>query len=228
MKIFWKKYREGVVIFIYVAVVAGLLNFVAQPLFGWIKEKRIAAEERMLDQEIAQKKLREMPQLKEKVEIVKQEGERLDVFVDSDRALSLIESLEKLSNETGNEISIEIMDEGSDLGKAAEKKTKKKEGDLSNFLPGERYMTMRLKLAGDFNSTMKFLKRIENMQYFSDILSVKLSVLEKEDKTVTVTGPVLLGYDVRQTGQAKDPESDSVKYDNPIESIFEVVFYYED
>ena len=42
MKIFWKKYREGVVIFIYVAVVAGLLNFVAQPLFGWIKEAHLS------------------------------------------------------------------------------------------------------------------------------------------------------------------------------------------
>ena len=163
------------------------------------------------------------------MEIVRQEEGKLNVFFKQENALSLIQKIEELAIETGNDVSIEITAENSNPGKDAAKKASKEKDTVVTDLPGKDFLTMKLSLKGDFNSTMKFVRRVENMDYFSDIISLKISRDSTREESVTPTTPSIFQR-VDNQGEKEETvsgESEEKKYENPLKVIMEVVFYIE-
>ena len=228
MEEIWKKYKEIVVLFAYMALLAAMYIFVVKPLFLAIEEKKNYSEKMAVDQEIAQKKINDIPEIKEKMEAVNRMREELDVFFNQENALSLIERLESLSVETGNDITIEIIAENGSQTKSDVKKIKGKEtvGVVAD-LPGENFLMMRLSLVGGFDSTLDFMRRLENMNYFSDVISLKMSSYDKSS-SISSSGSVGAIFGGDTVGKTEEAEYSNVdKYENPLRVVLEVVFYQE-
>lgn len=223
----WEKYKELFIVTAYVLAVFVMIKVIAQPLLDKIEEKRIYAEEKKTDQEVIRKKIEELPAMKEKMETVNSEADRLNVFFRQDNALSLIEKLESLAAETGNDIKITIVSEDNSENKNKSQKSANKDkegvlGDLESF----NFLSVSLGLEGDFNSILKFMEKMENMEYFSDIVSLDIENVSEDDLRGISSG----GSVFQVTGNRSDnsPTREiSRKYENPLGATLEVIFYIE-
>jgi len=224
MKKIWENYKEVFILLAYAAFLIGLFVFIAKPLFSQIQEKRKYAEEKAVEKEITDKKIKELPQLKEKMAVIQQEEAKLNVFFSQENALPLIEKIETLAAETGNGIKIEIISEGgSSKDDARKNKDKDKEAIMSN-LPGANFIIVRLSLSGDFNSAARFIQKIENFDYFSDIISIKMSRIDRGDSRDRLKSGS--GFFNSNAGEnEKEADRKTYKYETPLEVILETAFY---
>lgn len=224
MKNFWEKYKEFVVVSAYIFFVVCLILFAIKPLFLSIDEKINYIGEQKANQEIKQKKIDELPSIKKKVDIIEQKKSQLDVFIDAEYALPLIEELEKLAQQTGNKINIEVKDNDSE--KKRKEKARNGTGDkeseslLDNFSEKD-FITLDLKLEGDFEGIMIFLNKLENMKYFSDVISLYISKKqEDENSDKSLPTDIFLGS---KSDQDISQESNASEF--PVNALIEVIFY---
>ncbi|EKE15943.1 MAG: hypothetical protein ACD_11C00072G0011 [uncultured bacterium] len=223
MKNIWKNYKEIIVIFAYFLIIAGLFLFVMKPLFSSIEEKRNHKEEQLIDQKIKQKKVGELPEYKNKIEMINQNKAEMDVFIDPEYALPLIELLEKMAEQTGNTIQIDVVEESKSELEQNKKAAKKDEESIKDFIPGENFLTMNIVLNGEFNNIMFFLKKLENMKYFSDIISIKIENMEEEIKNSSIKSDYFLDSE----NKAKDENVSVVNNSFLLKASLEAVFYKE-
>lgn len=227
MKKIWEKYKEVLILLVYGIFLALIFVSIIKPLFLQIKEKRNYAEEKAVEQDITQKKIQELPQLKEKMVVVKKEEAKLNVFFEQENALSLIEKLETLASETGNDIKIEIISENNSNTKDVTKKGRDdKSVNIITDLPGKEFLVMRLSLAGDFNSIIRFVRKIENFDYFSDIISIKISEKDKTgDSLKAIANTGILNTKIGNDEIADN--QDVYKYETPLDGVLDIVFYWK-
>lgn len=223
MKNIWNNYKEIIVLLAYAMIIAGLFSFVIKPLFADIEEKRNHKEEQLVDHKIKQKKVGELPEYKNKIELINQNKGDLGVFIDSKYALPLIELLEKIAEQTGNKIQIDVAEEDK-LEYNKNNNKEKEEDNIKDFVPSDNYLTMNIVLNGEFNSIMFFLKKLESMQYFSDVISIKIENAEEEfigsnksDNLLSVSA---------QSGGENIAVSDG-NLVLPLKASLEVIFYKE-
>jgi hypothetical protein len=227
MKKIWEKYKEFFILLVYIILFACIIMFVARPLFDKIREKRDYAEKKSIDMDITQEKIKELPQIKDKMELIGQKEKNLEIFFRQEDAISLIEHLEGLATETGNNITINIVEENNKIDKKDIKKNSKdKEVTIKGDLIDYNYLTMRIVLNGDFNSIHKFIKRTESMAYFSDIISLKLSQKNDtiDDQRKTINSSIFKGS---SAPVEEDVVEESRRYESPIDATLDVIFYTE-
>jgi len=138
--------------------------------------------------------------------------------------LPLIEELEKLAQQTGNKINIEVKDNDSE--KKRKEKARNGTGDkeseslLDNFSEKD-FITLDLKLEGDFEGIMIFLNKLENMKYFSDVISLYISKKqEDENSDKSLPTDIFLGS---KSDQDISQESNASEF--PVNALIEVIFY---
>ena len=225
MNNFLKKYREGIAILIYAVLVGCVVYFVVMPLKAEITNRRDGLQEEISNKEGKQKKILEIPKIKDQYVTVKNESKDMDVLLKRDDAVILMERLEKLAEETGNEIKIGVLDNDpngkiSAAAKSKVKSDKNKEPakTIVDQIPTDTdLLEIKISLVGNFNDIVKFIDRLENMEYYSDIIGIEI---KKNDTKTTVESPLAVPdpFAAKQTGQkAADPnkligELDTVFY----------------
>lgn len=173
MKNIWKKYREIVVILAYVLLLGILFYFAIRPLFASISQNIEKIQQGTVEQERRIGKMKEAASLEKQAEIIQKEAENMQVLSGRDQIVTLLELIEKIGEETGNEIKIEVSDE---TAVKAEKGGK----DLISQLPTDKYIKMKITISGKYNNFANFVRKIESMQYWSDIVSLRISASEVE------------------------------------------------
>lgn len=171
MKPIWNKFRETIVVVTYVIILALLFYFIVKPLINSVNFKTGEIQEKTLSQEGRAKKLSELPRLREQFNKIQGEKDNIRVLISLDRAVVLIEELEKIAEETGNNITINAEEKVDD-------KKVKNAGDesvLIKNLPSNNYLKVNILLAGNYGDVVNFIRKIENIQYWSDIISVNIS-----------------------------------------------------
>jgi hypothetical protein len=218
MKKFFQKQKELIIIIAYVGIVLILVYFVILPLLLKIKEVNNKIQEESIKQEIAKQQLAELPKIQQQYDILQANEGTIDVLLDKDKAVTLIESLEKLAEDSGNKI--EIFVQNSQLQKnvmVATTKTKT-EDTLLNALPSSDYLQMQIVLTGDYNKIINFISRLENMEYYSDITGIKIT---QNDFTGNIEATSLFGsVSINNSNKVSDKS-------NPenLKATLDVVFY---
>jgi hypothetical protein len=187
MNNFWKQYKPY---FIGCFILAGVwlsFQFGILRLNKMISEKANLIQEKKLDQENRLKRIQELPKLEEQYQLIDKNSSSLEVLVQKEEELKLIETLEKIGDETGNEIKIEIQDTtkndpAAQKKEAADKAKNSKDQKNDDIISpaSDSYLKMNLLLTGSYNNLVDFVKKIESMAYWSDILSVS-SAFEKAE-----------------------------------------------
>jgi hypothetical protein len=155
--------------------------------------------------------------------MIKSDEDKMNVSLNRESAVILIEKLEKVSEETGNEIKIELVEEKVDNKNSGNlKKTDTKEADnLISSLPSDNYIKMRIKLSGEYINLLDFIKKLENMEYYSDIIYIKAT---KEQEKVSNQAPIASPFEGEDL---INKEKTSIEEKSKISSILEAVFYLE-
>ena len=205
-------------ILIYLIIIGMLFFFVASPMILKANEKNNKMQEDLADQESRRERISSLPAIRSQIEMVKNQEDRLTILLNSENLINLIERLEKISEETGNNIKIELS-EGQDASKKttqAKKDTDKKEVIIDN-LPNDAYIKMNISLKGKYSNFLDFLRKLENFDYHSDVVSIKI-LNYQESATFSSSNPF----------RESSASTESVAADNNIIlSTLGVIFYLE-
>ena len=188
MKNFYKKYKVQVILAGYILFLG---VFIYGGIFTMIKNIQGRADEiqkKIIDNEIDKKNLAKIPQLMSDYEIFSAGRSNLNVILKKELEIEFIQSLENLARETGNEISLKLIEEENSSVKDSQAKTKAKEKDkldIKSNLPYEKYITIQLELKGKYPQLMGFLEKIENMEYYANVVAFDLKKEEKSGETKT-------------------------------------------
>ncbi|GBE16494.1 hypothetical protein BMS3Abin15_00315 [bacterium BMS3Abin15] len=214
MKTIWNKYKELIIIIVYVLILAAVFNFVIKPFTKSVNSKIEKVQEKTVDQERRMKKLNELAKLKEQFEMIQREKENIQILVSPNNLVALIEGIEKVAEETNNKVIISAEEK-----KKSENSKKEKEESLIANLPSENYLKMNILLSGSYNSIVDFIRKVENMRYWSDIISINIS-----NKELSLTSRRSGSSPFISPGGASDEEEKFFETGD-ISSILEIVFY---
>jgi hypothetical protein len=189
MSEFLKKNRQYVTIATILVIFWASVQFGILPLISLINEKSNLIQEKSLDRENRMKRIQELPKLKEQFNVVSEKEPVFQVLVKKEEALMLIEDIESIAKDSGNKIEIKIQDPAkndtnSSNAKKDSSKDKDKKVDESLLKPAnDNYLAMDISISGTYNSLVAFIQKIENMKYWSDIISIKVSMASPEDQS---------------------------------------------
>ena len=222
MKKIFQKQREIIIIFAYVGVVLALIYFIILPLLSKIEGVNNQIQEESMKQEIVKQQLGELPKIQQQYNTLQTNEGAIDVLLDKDKAVALIESLEKLAQDSGNKIEISV--QNSQLQKNVAVTTTKiaADGTLIKALPSTDYLQMQILLTGDYNKIINFINKLENMEYYSDITGIKMT-----QSDITGNAEVINPFNsVSMTGSETGSDKVSNKPDTGnLKVSLDVVFY---
>jgi len=223
MKAFLAKYKEAIVVTLFFTLLGALVYFV---VFGFLKNISVKGDniqEEILIQEGKKKRLESIPAYREKAREISAEKEKLNVFTSKENALALIEELEAMSQKTGVQINISI-DEKNNNATAAKntpaKKDDKAEKTLVENLPNQNYLSLKMDIFGEYPKIMDFVKKMENMRYMNDMISLQISQANDEEKEATPQREVF-----GNNNQVVTENMEVAAAKGPLKAIIGAVFY---
>jgi hypothetical protein len=189
MKNIWRKHKEYILVLAYIAVLFALFCFVIKPMVKGIDYNANLIQEKITIQENFKKKLGMISTDKEQIGAVERDENKIGVLISPDQEVTLIEKIEKIAEETNNKISIEAVDDKNANSGAGAKTAPAKAGDSKDDLKinpdNNDYVKFRITVLGNYNDLIGFIKKIENMEYWSDIASLQISYKEPEKTSIS-------------------------------------------
>lgn len=203
-----------------------LIFFAIKPLLEKIELNANKTQEIIAGQEIKKKRLGEVPGLKQQFELVKKEEGKLTALITEDRAVELIEKMEKLADSTGNKIAIEVQNNVANKPSGTQSKASEKEGSLRADLPGSDYLEMKIKLEGNYNNLANFIEKLETIEYYCDIVSLEITPSEEKFSGRSETQSIFSAAGYLQEINAPDQEINAAK-EAKLTTFASIVFYLE-
>jgi len=225
MKKFFQKQREVITILVYVCVIIALIYFVVLPLLARISSTRDQIQEEHMKQDIKQQQISELPKMEEQYNILQSNEKSVDVLLDKNDAVVLIEKLEKLAQDSNNEISISVQDVATQKNATVITNSETKtDNELVNDLPSTNYLQMKITLTGDYNTMMNFVHSLESSEYYCDIIAIQINQKEKTNEVSDIGMKTLANPSNPNITKNTEETTDS-NNDNKIEASLDVVFY---
>jgi len=172
MKNIWKKYDIWINIAGFVAILVLVLFFVVFPLQAGIQNNSDGIQRKIIDDNMNKSRISKIPEM-EKVEAAFAENKNnLDIILNSDNEVDFIKKVESLAEETGNKIDLKIDDADSSIQKPVA--AKKDPDDIKSNLPYPKYLSIQINLEGNYDGTLNFIHKLENMNYYVNIISLSM------------------------------------------------------
>jgi hypothetical protein len=199
MKNFFAKNKIAVTLSIYPLMLAALIIFVIMPYYNRVLESTNKIQETIVGEENKKKRLGELSKLSEQYDKVVKDEEKLLILIGEEKAVEVIERIERVAQETGNEVIIEVIsaDEKAKATKGKSSDGEEKEQSIYDDLPSDSYLKFKAKLKGDYNDLLNFIEKIENLEYYADITDFQME---------SVIDPL--------TNKVKEAQSDSSTAEN--------------
>ena len=222
MKKFFQKQREVLTVVAYVGFVVLLVCFVIFPLLKKISNVADNAQRDILDHDIVRQRVNEIPRMQQQYQLVEKNENILDVLLDENEAVQLIEELEKIAQDSQNTIVITMQEQDTGMKMLDTTKNKKdEEKTVLGSLPSQEYLQMKIELKGDYNSIIKFIDFLENLEYYCDIVAIQMRNADSGEynRRSELVDP----FEESDPSSSQPEESQDIKKN--IECIIDVVFY---
>lgn len=217
MKKLLKKNSALVIIMGYLIALGGVYYFVAAPLIDRAKSKRAEIEQSVAVQDGQMRRLTQLPKLREDFEMINNEAQKIAPFITKDTTVTFVERIEKIAEETGNQIKIE---EASEVSAIPPKKIRKGVDDkgIAGILAQRNYLKFRITLTGSYVDFFRFLVRLENIPYHLDVIGLQLSLQEAVPERAIVNPETVNPFANQQkTPVPKAPTKKEAKLSSTIE-----------
>lgn len=226
---FWKKYREYVVIVVFMAVFFGIVQFGIVTLFRRNLDMMNALQESIVDRKILEEESRQIPNMEVQAETITAESAQLDVLLSEDDVVRLAESLETLGGTLGVSVSMEAApDSVTSVFLATEKKAVAQNDESSDnsvattsqgntnmenvphllpALPFARTVFVTIKATGKYPDMVRFLGKLDSTPTLLDILSVSITPYEDTESSDALPNrPVIFsGTPASNTAEVSTP-----------------------
>lgn len=238
MKSFWLQSREVVVILGMIGLFSALVYFGIFRVLERNREGMISIQQAIVDRKMLEEQRSVIATMRDEVDRIRLESDKLDVFLPKDRIISLVEALESI----GNDLGVSIVSEASSPQALAVSSVKKKptkkasvseEGEVTNgkakeekkeeekeaeallpLLPEDRSVFITFKVTGEYDRVLAFLRKLDTMPFLLDVLSIQMEQAVFEDDQSSVS-PSISG-DVRSPFRSSSPLE--VSGEKPVEA----------
>lgn len=177
MNIIWKKYNIWIIGGVFLAAVLLAWFFVVLPIKGNIKKNSDEIQKKIIDNNIYKERAQKIPEMEKTQATFEGNKNNLKIFLNGSSEVDFIKKIESVAEETGNRITLKIEES------ANQKTDKKDENDIKNALPGNnKYVAMQISLEGNYENLFNFMRKLENINYYVNIISLNLSkaIVQKE------------------------------------------------
>lgn len=205
---------------VFLSVLALVYFFVVERLITEIKNKNNEFQKLVAIQEKQRRRLNELPKIRRDIEALEVADEKIHNFLKKDNAVELIQEVEKLAESTENSITIEV------AAPEAPNKTKTKDNaeTIISRLPSKDYIQLKIKITGSFLGLLKFMNKLENSNYYLDIVSLQVS--RNQDQEATKSAQAVAKNPFNQSSSGNDGNSGIQKDDaQEVVSLISVVVY---
>jgi hypothetical protein len=176
MRQFLKKYN------IWVSVLASLLAvllaifFVIAPLKKDIQANSDDIQKKIIDESLDKARIAKIPEMEKMEDIFSENRGKLKIALSEDQEVDFIKKMEYLADETGNKVVLKIDDDQKDKPVAAVKKDAKNAGteDIKSNLAYDKFLSIQVNLEGGYAEALNFIHKLENMNYYVDIVSLNM------------------------------------------------------
>lgn len=222
MKNFWKKYKASVIIISYIIIVASLIYFIFLPYFNKIKEKSNSIQAKMLDNQIRQSALNQLPAMEKDYADYQANSNDLNVILGQSDEVTFIKTIESLAGQTSNKITMSIPDTTSSSASGGNSSSGgKAPKSIKDQLAYNNYIQMEIDLVGNYPALVNFLNKLENENYYVNILSFNL----KEDVSSLDDSSPAPNSNIFSPSNATEKSVASNATKEVIDSTLEVVIY---
>ncbi|MCK9379178.1 MAG: hypothetical protein M0P97_03495 [Candidatus Moranbacteria bacterium] len=175
MKKFWKKQKQNVFIIGLPLIMVGFVFFLIIPQMKEIDLQINETQKVIANHDAREKKIAEIEKMRQQYALIDENKGNVGVLFSPDKIVEVIEKIEKMAEETDNEIAIEIDDKKNDV---SVKKTEKSKSDKILQPALENYITVRIRLTGSYRNLVNFVNKVENFDYYADIFSIQITTEE--------------------------------------------------
>lgn len=175
MKNFLNKQREILALLAFAAIIGGLVWLVILPLLSRISDTNDQIQQEIIKQEGLTLYLEQLPTIEKQYETLSSSSNLKNVLLDKEKAVVLIEKLEKLAEKTNNKITIAVQESAAPVKKAVDKKAAPVADTLAAGLPSQDYLQLKITLTGDYSGVVNFISALEKFEYYSDVTSIQIN-----------------------------------------------------
>lgn len=171
---FIRKYYYQLITVTIFFVLVFVMAFRSVSIVDMIRTKTEELRQMKLDHVLSNESLSDIYIFKKNVSYIDEDVEWLSVLLpdNDDEKVRLFSTLEQLAKDAGNDsISLSV----KKIVKEDDTKEKKVKSDKANTAPSvDNILSVDMVLVGNYNDLIEFVKKIENMHYFSDVTSLNL------------------------------------------------------
>ena len=172
-----------IVVVVYLLFVILTICFLGVPLIREIKKQSSRIQEQLLDQQIKQNRLSQLPQMEKELTNYQNKKDSLNVMFDPNNEVKFIEDLEKIADKTGNAIKLKI-GVPVKVNRIVKNKRSKIEEGIEDSITYKKYFPVQINLQGDYNSLVNFVYQLENAKLYLNIISLDIKKQKViQDKT---------------------------------------------
>jgi hypothetical protein len=209
-------------------LVVGLFAWLAFWQFGGIKNTSDNIQEEMLSSKVQEEKKQKILELGKELENIEENSKEMNLMlVDKGSAVSFLEALEKIANDTGNTIRIGVFDlskmkspttkkpvlqeTDTESTKAVQKDSQAKKSASSQTAKQDfsNQLGFSLEVEGTFQTLVDFFSKLENLPYFVQVYNFDSVIPPKIQAPAALSSNENQGEN--QTGEASSEEQNSKK-----------------
>jgi hypothetical protein len=172
MRDIWKKHNILVSVSGFCVLFLLLIFFVIRPLESKIQSSFVEIQKKIIDDGLNVARIQKIPEMNRVETNFSENKDNLNVILSSGDEVDCIKRLEALANETGNKIDLKI-DEAVPGSNVKAPVAKKDPEDIKSNLTYSKFISLQINLEGDYEQMINFVKKIENMGYYINILSLE-------------------------------------------------------
>lgn len=218
MKDIWRKHKLAILIWGYIFIVIGIANFLAIPFITDIKETSNEIQKKIIDQEIEQSKIGQLPKMGEDWNNIQLKKDATEVILNKESEVGFIENIDSLAIRTGNIVDLKIGDNTNtkDVMKIkASAKNKNVEKGILDEISYLNFFPIQISVKGDYNGLVNFVRLLENSRFYVNIISIDSK--KQEDDSASVSS------DVFNASKTKE-EKENIKKEVIITNINAIVY----
>ncbi|MFA6973494.1 MAG: hypothetical protein WC238_02015 [Parcubacteria group bacterium] len=179
LKDIWKKYNIWLSVGGFVVLIIAAWVFVLVPIRRNIENNADEMQKKMIDRDIYAERVAKIPDMEKTRAVFAQNESNLRVFLNKNNEVDFIKKIETIAEDTGNKADLQIIDDaGTQKPKAAA--GKKGGSEIEKALPKIPYLSMTINLEGNYEQLANFLHKVENLDYYVDVLAISMNKSEIE------------------------------------------------
>ena len=181
---FLRKNKVWLLALLYLAGGISLAWFFFWPEALKIRTGADEVERSLIEKQVLEKRLSGLEEMEKKSQNFRTNEKRLGRLIRKDQEVEFIKFLEDLGRATNQMVSIKVPEEASlsksEKNKRASGEAESEGRDILSTAPSERFIIFEVTLLGDFPGSVNYIERLENSDYYCNVVAFSMEKVEKE------------------------------------------------